>query len=103
MRNLAETNWTDNPTEGVVIGIIIEKPTEILGLKVRSAQTTIIDSGKRKWRVRTSYRHNPHLASQLLGYEVGQKLKITGVTGELCRWAWGNAKRQIIPDSIEVK
>jgi len=58
-----------------------------------------LDSCKRKWRVRTSAR----IAGQFLIYCIGQKIKLTGIKGNLCAGAWDEAKRQIVPSSIQLK
>lgn len=92
-----KTQWTHNPTEGGVIGYLVTKPI-LLGWAVRTTATALIkDSSKRTWRIRT----HAELAIQLLDYEIGQKLKLTGIKGDLCPGAWDDAKRQIVPYAIE--
>jgi hypothetical protein len=95
--------WTHNPDVGTVIGILTTEPVQMkFIMELRNefvVSALIVDSSKRTWRVRA----NAHLASQLLNYRTGQKIKLTGIKGDLCIGAWDNAKRQIVPSSIELK
>jgi len=95
--------WTHNPEIGTVIGILITEPDQMkFMMEIKNeliVSAFIVDSCKRKWRVRA----NAHLASQLSSYPVGQKIKLTGIKGSLCKGAWGDAKRQIVPSSVELK
>ncbi len=94
--------WSHNPEIGTVIGILITEPAQMKCMMELTNELVvsafIIDSCKRKWRVRA----NAYLAGQLLTYHVGQKIKLTGIKGNLCQGAWGNAKRQIVPSIIEL-
>ena len=95
--------WTHNPEIGTVIGVLIAEPTQmkfIMEMKNEFVVSAfVIDSSKRKWRVRA----NSHLAGQLLNYRIGQKIKLTGVKGNLCKGAWGDAKRQVVPSNISLR
>jgi len=95
--------WSNNPITGTVIGKLMTQPNQmqfIMELKNEFVVSAfIIDSCKRKWRVRA----NAHLAGQLLTYHLGQKIKLIGVKGDLCKGAWDGAKRQIVPTSLELK
>ena len=95
--------WTHNPEEGTVIGVLKTAPIQMefmMELKNEFIVTAcVVDSSKRKWRVRA----NSHIAGQLLNYCTGQKIKLTGIKGNLCKGAWGDAKRQIVPSNIELK
>lgn len=94
--------WTHNPEIGTVIGILITEPDQMkFMMEIKNeliVSAFIVDSCKRKWRVRAK----AHLASQLSSYPAGQKIKLTGIKGDLCAGAWGNAKRQIVPSNIEL-
>jgi len=100
---LKEIAWSHNPEEGEIIGTLITQPEKVEFIMETKnelvAHAFIKDNSKRKWRVRT----NAQLASQLLTYSTGQKIKLTGIKGSLCKNAWGNAKRQIVPSIIELK
>jgi len=95
--------WSNNPVTGAVIGKLVMQPKQmqfIMELKNEFVVSAfIIDSCKRKWRVRAS----AHLAGQLLTYRVGQKIKLIGIKGDLCKGAWDAAKRQIVPTNITLK
>ena len=91
-------HWSHNPQHGQVTGTLITQPEELHIGQQPVAHCMLIDSNKRKWRVRA----NAHLAGQLLNYRIGQKIKLTGVKGDLCKDAWDNAKRQIVPLTISV-
>ena len=99
---MMQVSWTYNPELGTVIGVLRTEPTQMafmMELKNEFVVSAfIVDSSKRKWRVRA----NAHLAGQLLNYRIGQKIKLTGVKGDLCKGAWDNAKRQIVPLTISV-
>ena len=93
--------WTNNPEHGQVTGRLIMQP-EILGTKNEHTLVThamLKDSSGRKWRVRATSGQ----AGQLLQLAPGEKVKLTGIKGDLCRGAYFQAKRQIVPDKIEVK
>jgi len=92
-----KTQWTHNPTEGSVIGYLVTKPIFLDWANTLTATAFIKDSSKRKWRIRT----HAELATQLSTYEIGQKIKLTGIKGDLCLGAWDDAKRQIVPYCIE--
>ena len=98
-----ETAWTHNPEEASIIGTLITQPEImqfIIEIKNELVVTAFItDNSKKKWRVKATAQ----LASRLLTYKVGQKIRFTGIKGDLCKNAWGNAKRQIVPSSIELK
>ena len=93
--------WSHNPSKGNVIGILITKPAQmkfIMEIKNELVVSAfVLDSSRRKWRIRA----NANQAGQLLKYCIGQKLKLTGIKGDLCKGAWDNAKRQIVPSIIE--
>jgi len=96
-------SWTHKPEIGTVIGVLVTKPIQMefmMELKNEIVVSAfIVDSCKRKWRVRA----NAHLAGQLLTYCIGQKIKMPGIKGTLCTGAWDDAKRQIVPSSIQLK
>ena len=100
---MVAVSWTHNPERGTVIGILITEPTQmkfIMEMKNEFVVSAfVVDSSKRKWRVRA----NANLAGQLLNYCLGQKIKLVGIKGDLCKGAWSDAKRQIVPSSIELK
>lgn len=95
--------WSHNPTKGIVIGILITEPEQMrFKMEMKNelvVSTFVVDSSKRKWRVRA----NASLAGLLINYSIGQKLKLAGIKGDLCKGAWDAAKRQIVPSSIELK
>ena len=94
--------WTHKPEIGTVIGVLITEPEQMKFIMVMNNEFVVsafvVDSSKRKWRVRA----NSQLAGQLLNYRIGQKIKLTGVKGDLCKGAWDNAKRQIVPSNISL-
>jgi hypothetical protein len=92
-----QTQWTHKPTEGSVIGYLVTKPKVLDWANTLTATALVKDSSKRSWRIRAQ----AGLASQLLAYEIGQKIKLTGIKGDLCPGAFDGAKRQIVPISIE--
>jgi hypothetical protein len=92
-----KTQWTHNPIEGSVIGHLVTQPIILDWVNSLTATAFIKDSSKRKWRIRAQ----TDMASKLLMCEIGQRIKLTGVKGDLCPGAWDNAKRQIVPHSIE--
>jgi hypothetical protein len=96
---LIQTQWTHNPTEGNVIGYLVTKPIFLGWANTLTATAFIKDSSKCTWRIRA----NAELAILLSTFEIGQKLKLTGIKGNLCPGAWDDAKRQIVPYSIEPK
>jgi len=102
MNDLTAT-WTHNPSKGNVTGIIKTKPKRMDFILEKYGQlivTAIIaDSCNREWRVKTK----GSMATKLLACEVGQKLKITGIKGNLCKGNWDNAKRQIEPSQLDVE
>ncbi len=95
--------WSHNPEQGIVIGTLITAPKQMqFIMELRNelvVSALVIDSCKRKWRVRA----NAHLAGQLLTYQVGQKIQLIGIKGSLCKGAWDGAKRQVVPINIELK
>lgn len=95
--------WTHNPETGTVIGRLITEPVQmkfIMEINNKFVVTAfVVDSSKRKWRVRA----NAQIAGQLLTYGMGKKIKMTGIKGDLCKGAWNDAKRQIVPSNIELK
>jgi len=95
--------WTHHPEIGTVIGVLITEPGQMkFMMEIKNkliVSAFIVDSNKRKWRVRA----NADVAGQLLKCHIGQRLKLTGVKGDLCKGAWDNAKRQIVPQCIELK
>ena len=96
-------SWTHNPEIGTVIGVLIIEPGQMkFMMEIKNeliVSAFIVDSCKRKWRVRA----NAHLAGQLLNYRIGQKIKMMGMKGNLCKGAWDGAKRQIVPTNIALK
>ncbi len=92
--------WSHNPESGSVTGLLITEPEPLQFIMTLRNELVVsafvVDSCKRKWRVRA----NAHLAGQLLTYHEGQKIKLTGIKGDLCKGAWDNAKRQIVPTHI---
>lgn len=93
------TLWTHNPTEGVVIGLVTKTPFPLDWMKQLTVVTFIQDSHKKIWRVRAGNE----IAGQLLDCKVGERVKLTGVRGDLRPGAWNNAKHQIVPKKIERK
>lgn len=95
--------WSHNPEQGIVIGKLITAPKQmqfIMELKNEFIVSAfIIDSCKRTWRVRT----NAHIAGQLLRCCVGQKIKLIGIKGDLCKGAWDGEKRQLVATNITLK
>lgn len=98
-----QTTWSHNTTTGSLIGKLVTEPKLmdcIKELKNESvASAFILDRHNCKWRVRA----NGGMAHKLLSFSIGQKIKMTGVKGDLCPYAWDNAKRQIVPSKIEEK
>lgn len=92
-----KTQWTHNPIEGSVIGYLITHPIILDWPNTLTATAFIKDSSKCKWRIRT----HTDMATKLLTCKIGQRIKLTGVKGDLCPGAWDGAKRQIVPHSIE--
>jgi len=98
-----QTTWSHHTTTGTLIGVLVTEPKlmdcmrDITNESVASA--FILDNHNCKWRVRA----NGGIAYKLLSFSVGQKIKLTGVKGNLCPYAWDNAKRQIVPSQIEEK
>ena len=95
-----KTSWSHNANEGSVIGLLTTEPKRLNFIREISNELVVsafvIDSCGRNWSVRA----NASNAGQLLSYKVGQKIKIIGIKGGLCRGAWDHAKRQIVPESI---
>ncbi len=95
--------WSHNPESGSVIGLLITEPEPLQFMMTLRNELVVsvfvVDSCKRKWRVRA----HAHLAGQLLTYRVGQKIKLIGIKGDLCKGAWGGAKRQIVPTNMVLK
>jgi len=98
-----QTTWSHNTEIGTLIGKLVTEPKLmdcIRELKNESvASAFILDRHNYKWRVRA----NGGIAHKLLSFSIGQKIKLTGVKGKLCPYAWDNAKRQIVPSKIEEK
>lgn len=92
-----KTQWTHNPIKGNVIGYLITQPTILSWANMLTATAIIKDSSKRKWRIRAQ----ADMATRILTYQIGQRIKLTGIKGDLCPGAWDGAKRQIVPQSIE--
>lgn len=92
-----QTGWTHNPSRGSVIGILMTSPVILDWATTLTVSAMIKDSSKKAWRVRCSN----DLATRLLTYKTGHKLKLEGVLGDLCQGAWDNAKRQIVPSRIK--
>lgn len=44
-----------------------------------------------------------HIAGQLLRCCVGQKIKLIGIKGDLCKGAWDGEKRQLVATNITLK
>lgn len=82
---------------GAVVGKLITKPLVLDWASSMTVTAMIKDGNKRTWRILA----HAELATKLLSYEIGQKLKLIGVKCELRPNAWDNAKRQIVPHSIE--
>lgn len=99
MNDLTAT-WTRNPTEGSVSGIIKTEPKRMDFMLENYSQlivTAILaDTCNREWRVKTT----GSMATEFLAYRIGQKLQLTGIKGSLCKGAWDNAKRQIVPSQL---
>ena len=95
-----KTSWSHNAIEGSVIGMLLTEPKEINIIEGSSGglvvSVCVIDSCHRKWRVKASAAN----AGQLLNFKVGQKIKLIGIKGNLCKGARDNAKRQIVPENI---
>ena len=94
--------WTQNPTKGSVTGTIKTEP-EPMDFMLENYNQLIVsailaDACNREWRVRTF----GEMGIKLLEYHIGQKLKLTGIKGDLCKGAWNNAKRQIVPSEIKI-
>jgi len=100
---LIAVSWTHKPEVGIVIGELITVPSIMqfmMAFKNELIVTAFIrDSSKRIWRVKAK----SGVAGQLLNYQLGQKIKLIGVKGNLCAGAWNNAKRQIVPSHIQLK
>jgi hypothetical protein len=92
-------SWTHNPTEGSVSGYLITQPNRLGWAHVMTVTAFIKDSAKRRWRIMA----HAEMATQLLTWKIGDRIKLTGIKGDLCQGAWDNAKRQIEAYSIEQK
>jgi hypothetical protein len=88
-------SWTHNPTEGSVSGYLITQPNRLGWAQVMTVTAFIKDSSKRRWRIMA----HAEMATRLLACEIGDRIKLTGIKGDLCQGAWDNAKRQIVPYS----
>lgn len=99
MNDLTAT-WTNNPTKGNVTGTIKTEPKRMDFMLENYSQiivTAILaDACNREWRVKTT----GSMATEFLAYRIGQKLQLTGIKGNLCKGAWDNAKRQIVPSQL---
>ena len=94
---MEKTTWSHNAIKGSVIGELITKP-KLLNFADRFvADAMIQDTYHLHWRVRTE----PNTTGQLLNCNIGQKVEIFGIKGDLCKGAWNNAKRQIVPIKIQ--
>ena len=87
--------WTHKPTEGSVIGYLMTPPIVLGWAHVLTTTAMIKDSSKRHWRIRA----HAAMATRMLTWEIGDRIKLTGIKGDLCPGAWDNAKRQIVPHS----
>lgn len=97
-QTMEQTQWTHNPTEGSVIGCLTSKPIILDWAKSLTVTAMMMDSSKRQWRIRA----NTDTATKLLACDIGDRIKLTGIKGDLCIGAWDNAKRQIVPHLIEL-
>ena len=91
--------WTHNPINGSIIGILLINPYLFDWSETPTASAKVMSSSKIKWCV----LYNTDLAMNFMTFKQCQKLKFYGIMGDLQKWAWDNAVRQIVPDEIIFK
>ena len=88
--------WAKNLTTGTVNGKLVTEPVILDWAKKYTVTSFVVDSNKRKWRVRAQAEQ----ATKLLACKIGDRISMKGVKGGLCKGAWDKAKRQIVPTEI---